>query len=99
MRISAINNVYQRKVNQQSQMHKLQQGESLVNPNFKGDFGRGVGSIVGFIGGTILVTAASAVLAIPTIAGIAAVAVATKACGDEGHKIEEKKKKNQPGGL
>lgn len=98
MRINAINTINSAtsknlRVNQRTTLQNKPEEVSVNNPSFKGDFGRGIGSVLGFIGGGVLVTAASAVMAIPAIAGVAAVAVATKVCGDAGDKAEENNKK------
>lgn len=98
MRINAINTINSAtlkisRANKRTMLQDKPEEVSVNNPSFRGSTGRGIGSVLGFIGGGVLVTAASAVMAIPAIAGVAAVAVATKVCGDAGDKAEENNKK------
>ena len=103
MKINAINSVYQnhrisgvKTKASQSDNYSYSNNASSV-PAFKGDLGRGIGSVAGFLtvaAGFAVFSALS--IAFP-IAPLVAAGVATKAFGDAGSKIEDDiNNKNKP---
>ena len=99
MKIYSINNVYS---NQQKNGYTVKKScsnnvQAASRPSCKGDLGRGLGAVTGFLTVAAGCAACAALSIAFPIAPIVAAGVATKAFGDAGSKLEDDlKNKNKP---